>query len=48
MEITTGGEGFDADTERYGWINRLVPDAFTDRFATPVASFDRLATATAK
>jgi hypothetical protein len=38
MEITTGGEDFDADTERYGWINRQVPDAeldaFTDRFAT--------------
>ena len=32
---------------RYGWINRAVPDAFTDRFATRVASFDRFATATA-
>jgi enoyl-CoA hydratase/carnithine racemase len=53
MEIILGGEDFDADTaERYGWINRSVPDteldAFTDRFATRVASFDRLATATAK
>ena len=53
MEIITGGEDFDADTaERYGWINRSVPDAeldaFTDRFATRVASFDRLATTTAK
>jgi enoyl-CoA hydratase/carnithine racemase len=53
MEIITGGEDFDADTaERYGWINRSVPDteldAFTDRFATQVASFDRLATKTAK
>jgi hypothetical protein len=48
MEITTGGEDFDADTERYGWINRSVPDAeldaFTDQFATRVASFDRPAT----
>jgi enoyl-CoA hydratase/carnithine racemase len=53
MEIITGGEDFDADTaERYGWINRSVPDAeldaFTDRFATRVAGFDRLATTTAK
>ena len=53
MEIILGGEDFDADTaQRYGWINRSVPDAevdaFTDRFATRVASFDRLATATAK
>jgi len=53
MEIITGGEDFDADTaERYGWINRSVPDAeldaFTDRFATRDASFDRLAAATAK
>jgi enoyl-CoA hydratase/carnithine racemase len=53
MEIILGGEDFDADTaERYGWINRSVPDAeldaFTDRFATRVAGFDRLATKTAK
>jgi enoyl-CoA hydratase/carnithine racemase len=53
MEIITGGEDFDADTaERYGWINRSVPDAeldaFTDRFATRIAGFDRLATTTAK
>jgi enoyl-CoA hydratase/carnithine racemase len=53
MEVILGGEDFDADTaERYGWINRSVPDAeldaFTDRFATRVAGFDRLATKTAK
>jgi enoyl-CoA hydratase/carnithine racemase len=53
MEIIVGGEDFDAETaERYGWINRSVPDAeldaFTGRFATRVASFDRLATKTAK
>ena len=52
MEIILGGKDFDADpAERYGWINRAVPDAeldaFTDRFATRVASFDRFATATA-
>jgi len=50
MEIILGGEDFDADTaERYGWINRSVPDteldAFTHRFATRIASFDRLASA---
>jgi enoyl-CoA hydratase/carnithine racemase len=53
MEIIAGGEDFDADTaERYGWINRSVPDAeldaFTERFATRVATFDWLATKTAK
>jgi len=53
MEIILGGEDFDAETaERYGWINRSVPDteldAFTGRFATRVASFDRPATTAAK
>ncbi len=53
MEIIAGGEDFDAETaERYGWINRSVPDAeldaFTERYAARVASFDRLATKTAK
>jgi enoyl-CoA hydratase/carnithine racemase len=53
IEIIIGACDFDADTaERYGWINRSVPDAeldaFTDRFATRVAGFDRLATKTAK
>jgi hypothetical protein len=41
-----------AHRTRYGWINLSVPDAeldaFTDRFATRVASFDRLAIKTAK
>src|SRR5271165_6963422 len=53
MEMSTKLPGLHAETaERYGWINRSVPDAeldaFTDRFATRVASFDRLATKTAK
>jgi enoyl-CoA hydratase/carnithine racemase len=53
MEIIVGGEDFDADTaERYGWINRAIPDAdldaFVDRFAARVSSFDRQALTTAK
>ena len=44
LEILCGGDDFDADTaERYGWVNRSVPDAdldeFVDRFARRVASF---------
>lgn len=53
LEIVVGGEDFDVGTaERYGWINRAVPDAdldaFTDRFARRVAGFDREALTTAK
>lgn len=53
MEVIIGADDFDADTaERYGWINRSIPDAeldeFVERFATRVASFDRKAIATAK
>jgi enoyl-CoA hydratase/carnithine racemase len=53
LEIVVGGEDFDADTaERYGWINRSVPDAdldaFAHRFARRVAGFDREALTTAK
>jgi enoyl-CoA hydratase/carnithine racemase len=45
LEIIASGEDYDADTaERYGWINRAVPDieldAFVERFALRVASFD--------
>lgn len=45
LEIIASGEDYDADTaERYGWINRAVPDteldAFVERFARRVASFD--------
>lgn len=53
IEAVVGGEDFDAETaERYGWINRAVPDdeldALVDRFARRVASFDGEALKTAK
>ncbi|MFE3267165.1 enoyl-CoA hydratase/isomerase family protein [Streptomyces sp. NPDC059215] len=45
LEIITGADDFDAATaERYGWINRALPDAeldaYVDRLATRIASFD--------
>jgi enoyl-CoA hydratase/carnithine racemase len=45
LEIIASGDDYDADTaERYGWINRAVPDADLDavveRFAQRIASFD--------
>lgn len=53
LEIIIGAEDFDADTaERYGWINRALPDADLDPFvialASRVANFDRSAIAAAK
>lgn len=53
IEAIVGCEDFDADTaERYGWVNRSIPDteldAFVERFATRVASFDRRLIAAAK
>jgi enoyl-CoA hydratase/carnithine racemase len=53
MEAIIGGEDFDADTaERYGWVNRSLPDAdldaFVERLAQRIAGFDRDAIATAK
>jgi enoyl-CoA hydratase/carnithine racemase len=53
MEAIIGGEDFDADTaERYGWVNRSIPDAeldgFVERLAQRIAGFDRQAIATAK
>jgi enoyl-CoA hydratase/carnithine racemase len=53
LEIIVGCEDFDAATaERYGWINRAIPDdqldAFVERFAQRVSSFDRHAIALAK
>jgi enoyl-CoA hydratase/carnithine racemase len=53
LEVIVSGEDYDADTaERYGFVNRSLPDSeldgFVDRFATRVASFDRAAIATAK
>ena len=53
LEIIVGSEDYDADTaERYGWINRAIPDAelddFVDRFARRVSSFDKEALTEAK
>jgi enoyl-CoA hydratase/carnithine racemase len=46
LEIIASSEDYDADTaERYGWINRAIPDAelddFVDRFARRIASFEK-------
>ncbi|MFI6097003.1 enoyl-CoA hydratase/isomerase family protein [Lentzea sp. NPDC051213] len=53
LEIIIGADDFDARTaERYGYINRAVPDAeldaFVDAFARRVASFDKRPVASAK
>jgi enoyl-CoA hydratase/carnithine racemase len=45
LEVLLGSDDFDADlAERYGWINRAIPDAafeaFVEGFAQRVASFD--------
>ncbi|PSJ43468.1 enoyl-CoA hydratase [Sphingomonas deserti] len=53
MEILIGADDFDADTaERYGYINRALPDAdldsFVDALATRIASFDGHAIAETK
>jgi enoyl-CoA hydratase/carnithine racemase len=53
LEIALGADDFDADTaERYGWINRSIPDAeldpFVANFVSRVLSFDRQALQTAK
>ncbi len=53
LEILVSAADFDATTaERYGWINRAIPDAqfeaWVDAFARRVASFDRQALAAAK
>jgi enoyl-CoA hydratase/carnithine racemase len=45
LEALLGRDDFDADlAERYGWINRAIPDAefepFVEAFAQRVASFD--------
>lgn len=53
LEIIIGAMDFDADTaERYGWINRAVPDGELDAFvaalAGRVAGWDRAAIAAAK
>jgi enoyl-CoA hydratase/carnithine racemase len=53
LEIILGANDFDGDTaERYGYINRALPDAeldgFVDTLARRIASFDRRAVAAAK
>lgn len=53
LEIICGADDFDADTaEKYGWVNRSIPDAeldaFVDAFARRVASFEKRALELAK
>ena len=53
LEIICGADEFDADTaEKYGWVNRSIPDAeldaFVDAFARRVASFEKRALELAK
>src|SRR6202047_3712707 len=53
LEIILGANDFDGDTaERYGYVNRALPDAeldgFGDTLARRIASFDRRAVAAAK
>ena len=53
LEVIVGSDDFDAETaERYGWVNRCLPDseldAFVDRLARRIASFDPEAIAEAK
>jgi enoyl-CoA hydratase/carnithine racemase len=48
LEIIASGDDYSAETaERYGWINRAVPDdeldSFVERFARRIASFDAAA-----
>lgn len=53
LEILVGGDDFDGDVaERYGYVNRALPDAeldaFVTEFVTRVASFNREALADIK
>jgi enoyl-CoA hydratase/carnithine racemase len=53
LEIVLGADDFDGPTaERYGYVNRALPDAeldsFVDTLARRIASFDRQAIAAAK
>jgi len=53
LEIVLGANDFDGDTaERYGYVNRALPDAkldgFVDALARRIASFDRRAIAAGK
>ena len=53
LEIILGANDFDGETaERYGYVNRALPDAeldgFVDALARRIASFDRRALVAAK
>ncbi|WP_447587415.1 enoyl-CoA hydratase/isomerase family protein [Microbacterium lacticum] len=53
LEVIISGADYDADTaERYGWVNRALPDAELDAFvaalASRIARFDASAVAAAK
>ncbi|WP_051450538.1 enoyl-CoA hydratase/isomerase family protein [Actinospica robiniae] len=53
LEAVLSADDFDADiAERYGWVNRSLPDAelddHVDRLARRIATFDATALATAK
>ncbi len=53
LEIVLGGNDFDGDTaERYGYVNRALPEAeldgFVDALARRIASFDQRAITAAK
>src|SRR5260370_15567191 len=53
LEIILGANDFDGDTaERYGYVNRSLPDSqldgFVDALSARIASFDRRAIAAAK
>ena len=53
LEIILGANDFDADlAERYGYVNRALPDAeldvFVDKLARRIASFDQRAVSAAK
>src|SRR5580700_198601 len=53
LEIVLGADDFDGDTaERYGYVNRALPDSelddFVDALARRIASFDRRAITAAK
>src|SRR5438128_11208395 len=53
LEIVLGANDFDGDTaERYGYVNRALPDGeldgFVDALARRIASFDRRAIGAAK
>jgi enoyl-CoA hydratase/carnithine racemase len=53
LEIILGADDYDAETaEKYGWINRAIPeaglDAFVANYVRRILSFDKQALSTAK